>query len=263
MMRSRVNRRKAMRQPLRIPKIRVNWKALLLPPAIAAVLAAVLLMGRTAFDRPVGALVVEGAFQRVTAIQVQAAAASSLQSGFLSLDLRQLRSDVAALDWVDSVSASRVWPNVVRVRITEHLAAASWGEGGLLNVRGELFTTNARHLYAELPKLSGPQGSEHEVARLYLEVRDRLADAQLSLESLSMDARGAVAIVLASGQEIKLGRRDIEARLDRFFTVAAPALATDFDRVDYIDLRYTNGFAVGWDEQAAVGLADVRSDSRG
>jgi cell division protein FtsQ len=177
--------------------------------------------------------------------------------------LQQLRRNVATLDWVDSVSASRVWPNVVRVRITEHQAAASWGEGGLLNVRGELFTTSARHPYAELPQLSGPEGSEHEVARLYLKVRDRLADAQLSLEALRMDARGAVAIVLAGGQEIKLGRRDIEARLDRFFTVAAPALATEFDRVGYVDLRYTNGFAVGWDEPAAVGLADLRSDSRG
>jgi cell division protein FtsQ len=240
-----------------LPTIRVDWRAVVLPPAVVALAAALLIAGRTALDRPVGALVVEGTFQRVTAIQVQAAAADALQGGFLALDLQQLRRDIAALDWVDSVRVSRVWPDVIRVRITEHQAAASWGETGLLNVRGELFTTNARHPYAELPRLSGPDGSEQDVARLYLAVRDRLADARLPLASLRMDARGAVEIALAGGQQIKLGRHDIETRLERFFAVAAPALANDFARVEYIDMRYTNGFAIGWEQPSGVGLAQA------
>jgi cell division protein FtsQ len=257
MIRSRVNRRKVVRRPLRLPTIRVNWAAILLPPAVVAVVAAALIGGRAALDRPVGALVVEGTFQRVTAIQIQAAAAEALRGGFLALDLQQLRRDVAELDWVDSVRVSRVWPDVIRVRITEHQAAASWGETGLLNVRGELFTTNSRHPYAELPRLSGPDGSEQDVARLYLAVRDRLADAQLPLASLRMDARGAVEIELVGGQQIRLGRHDIETRLDRFFAVAAPYLANELGRVDYIDMRYTNGFAVGWEQPSAAGLAQA------
>jgi cell division septal protein FtsQ len=35
-------------------------------------------------------------------------------------------------------------------------------------------------------------------------------------------------------------------RLDRFFSVVAPALKPRFEHVAYIDMRYTNGFAVGW-----------------
>lgn len=263
MIRSRANRRKVVRRKWRMPQIRVNWKAVLLPPAAVAATAALLALGSTAFDRPVGALVVEGTFQRVTAIQVQAAAAEALQGGFLALDLQQLRRDIAALDWIDSVGVSRVWPDVIRVRVTEHQAAASWGERGLLNVRGELFTTSARHSYPELPQLSGPDGSEQVVARLYLAVRERLADAQLVLAALRMDARGAVEIELGSGQEIKLGRQDVEKRLDRFFSVVAPALSPDFQRVSYVDLRYPNGFAVGWAEDADVGLAQAAEGNRG
>jgi cell division protein FtsQ len=230
-----------------LPRVRVSKAAVLLPLIALAGAAALIRLTPELLDRPVGTLVVEGTFQRVTAIEVQAAAADALRGGFLSLDLARLRASIATLDWVDSVSVSRAWPDVIRVRITEHQAAARWGESGLLNVRGELFTENARHAYAELPKLSGPPGSESQVSRLYLALRGRLADAHLSLAELRMDARGAVEIVLATGQEIKLGRRDLDARLERLFTVVAPTLASDLAEVDYIDLRYTNGFAVGWD----------------
>jgi cell division protein FtsQ len=242
-------------------RIRINWRAVLLPPLVVGALACVAVVARLALDHPVRELVIEGSFQRVSAMQVEAAAAPLLGGTFLSLDLRELKDRVRALDWVDRVRVSRVWPDAVRIRVSEHRAAASWGEHGLLNERGELFTENAQHDYAELPKLSGPPGSEHDVASLYLAVRGRLADAHLTLDSLSMDARGAVEIVLNTGQHVRLGRTAVRERLDRFFAIAAPALSGDFNHIDYIDLRYTNGFAVGWDEQPDAGLAQVAEAS--
>ena len=148
------------------------------------------------------------------------------------------------LDWVDRVNVGRAWPDTLIVRVTEHQAAARWGDEGLLNVRGELFTEHAQHAFPELPSLAGPTGSEQEVAKRYLAVRGRLAEADLTLERLSMDERGAWSLVLGGGQEIRLGRRDIDERLLRFFDVVAPALAAELPRVRYVDLRYTNGFAV-------------------
>jgi cell division protein FtsQ len=63
---------------------------------------------------------------------------------------------------------------------------------------------------------------------------------------LGVDERGAWRLVLRGGQEIRLGRRDIDERLYRFFHVVTPALTAVLPRVEYVDLRYTNGFAVGW-----------------
>jgi cell division protein FtsQ len=264
-MRARINRRKAPPRSWRLPRIHINKVFVLVPLTVLVGTVALISVARALLDRPVGALVVEGTFQRVTAIEVQEAAEDALSGGFLSLDLARLRASIAALDWVDSVHVTRGWPDTVRVRITEHQAAARWGETGLLNVRGELFTEHARHAYAELPQLSGPPGSEAEVARLYLAVRGRLADAHLALAALRLDARRAVEIVLATGQVIKLGNRDLDARLDRLFTVAAPTLAGELTRVDYIDLRYTNGFAVGWQSVAPTEgtLARAEIDPRG
>lgn len=242
----RNKRRRNVRRESAQPAFEVNWRALLVPPVVLAALIAVLVFGRPIVDRPVSQLIIEGPFQRVTDVQIQASVAPELGVGFLTADLERMRQRLAALDWIDSAKVRRVWPDKLGIVVTEHRAAARWGDNGLLNVRGELFTENARHTLPELAKLSGPPGSEKAVVEFYLSVRGRLAEANSSLDSLNMDARGAYTLVLAGGQEIRLGRDDAEQRLETFVDVAAPALATRFHEVDYVDLRYANGFAVGW-----------------
>ena len=250
---------------LKLPKIGVEWRRrvrlAIVPPLVAAAVAGAFNGGRALLDQPVRNLVVEGTFQRVTPIQVEAALASVKQQGLLSLDLEELRERVHALDWVDGVNVGRSWPDTVTVSVTEHQAAARWGDTGLLNVRGELFTEHAQHALPELPSLYGPAGTEQEVARRYLAVRGRLAEADLTLEKLTMDERGAWSLVLGGGQEIRFGRRDVDERLERFFDVVAPALAGELPRVQYVDLRYTNGFAVGWRSAAEGAYAATTPDS--
>jgi cell division protein FtsQ len=251
---------------LKLPTIGAAWRKrlrLALVPPLAAAVVYGAFTGLTALlDQPVRKLVVEGTFQRVTSIQVEAAVAEDLGHGFLSLDLAHLRERVQTIDWVDRVKVGRAWPDTLIVSVTEHQAAARWGDEGLLNVRGELFTEHSQHAFPELPSLEGPVGSEHEVAKRYLAVRGRLAEADLTLERLELDQRGAWTVVLGGGQEIRLGRRDIDERLLRFFDVVAPALAAELPRVRYVDLRYTNGFAVGWraSENAALAAAAAVPD---
>jgi cell division protein FtsQ len=210
-----------------------------------------------ALDQPVRNLVVEGTFQRVTPIQVEAAVAESLDAGFMTVDLGRLRERVQEIDWVDRANVGRRWPDTLIVNVTEHQAAARWGQHGLLNVRGELFTEQSQHAFPELPSLAGPPGTERAVARRYLAVRGKLSEADLTLELLELDERGSWRLVLGGAQEIRLGRRDIDERLYRFFDVVAPALAAELKRVEYVDLRYTNGFAVGWVDGPPESLAAV------
>ncbi len=246
---------------LKLPTLGAAWlrrlRAVLALPLVAVALYGVFKVVKIVLDQPVTNLVFEATFQRVMPIQVEAAVADGLNSGFLTVDLGTLRERVQALDWVDRANVGRQWPDTLIVRVTEHQAAARWGETGLLNVRGELFTEHSQHPFPELPNLAGPPGSERDVARRYLAVRGKLAEAALSLASLSMDERGSWRLVLGGGQEVRLGRRDIDERLYRFFDVVAPALAADLKSVEYVDLRYTNGFAVGWRDGPPANLATV------
>jgi cell division protein FtsQ len=245
----------------RLARVETPWRGRLKTTFAVALLGAALFGlfkgAQFVLDRPARNLVVEGTFQRVTPLQIEAAVMNGHDAGFVSTDLGELRRRVKAIDWVDRVNVGRSWPDTLIVRVTEHQAAARWGENGLLNVRGELFTEQAQHEFPELPRLAGPRGSEREVARRYLAVRGKLAEADLTLQSLSMDERGAWLLVLGSGQEVRLGRRDIDERLYRFFAVVAPALANELKRVAYVDLRYTNGFAVGWRDAPSLGITAV------
>jgi cell division protein FtsQ len=246
---------------LKLPTLGALWlrrlHAALVLPIVAVACYGVFKAVQFVLDQPIRNLVVEGTFQRVTPIQVEAAVADGLKAGFLTVNLAGLRERVQELGWVDRASVGRRWPDTLIVRVTEHQAAARWGESGLLNVRGELFTEHSQHSFAELPSLAGPPGTERDVARRYLAVRGKLVEADLSLERLELDERGSWRLVLRGGQEVRLGRRDIDERLYRFFDIVAPVLAAELRSVEYVDLRYTNGFAVGWRDGPPASLAAV------
>ena len=73
-----------------------------------------------------------------------------------------------------------------------------------------------------------------------------LAPHALVLRQLSVDARGDANLRLDNGLEVRLGRENAELRLERFVSVALPTLASQLPNVAYVDMRYTNGFAVGF-----------------
>ena len=61
---------------------------------------------------------------------------------------------------------------------------------------------------------------------------------------VQLTPRRAWQVKLDSGPTLELGRHDIEARLAQFVAVHARTVGTLNRHIDYIDLRYPNGFAV-------------------
>lgn len=252
---------KSSRRPRRAAPPRFVWRWPQLPAwpwreiAGGLVLAAMLVAGTWGavllLDRPIRHVTVHGPFERVSVLQVEAAVGGLRAAGFLGVRLEQVREQIVAIDWVDDAIVRRRWPAEIEITVVEQAPAARWGDSGLLNTRGELFVRDARHVPAELPLLSGPDGSEAAVARKYLEARATLAPTGFRLRALELDARGSWRIELSNGLELRLGRQSFEARLGRFARVAAPLLTPRVAEVGYVDLRYSRGFAVGWRERGA------------
>ena len=250
MARAKANRRKPeQRRRRKLP--RVSWRSVGYMLTFCTTAAVLFYGAQFALNRPVRTIQVQAAFQRVTPVQIEQAVSSQLARGFLGANLSALSADVEALEWVDDCDIERNWPDALVLHINEQVAAARWGETGLLNRRGELFADRAPHLFPELPQLSGPVGSEQIVAERYLTLRGQLAGANLGLSLLKLDERGAWSFRLDNGIQVRLGRQDVDERLRRFFAVVMPALSSELGRVEHVDLRYTNGFAVGWRDTAA------------
>ncbi len=245
------NRRKPReaRRRLKLPAIR--WRYL----GIAAALLAVLGLGvgavSWALNRPIETVAVEGRFQRVTPGDVERVVKACVRGqGLLGVDLARVRAAIHTLPWVDAVSVQRAWPRGLTVLVIEQTAAARWGERGLLNTRGELFDADERHVPPELAELSGPEGKEALVAQRYLAAEGRLAQAGLRMSALRLDARGAWEFDLANGVTVRLGRRQVDERFEKFMTTALKLVQQRAQDISYVDMRYTNGFAIGWRGQA-------------
>ncbi len=231
-------RRNRFKNKPRVEKPRWEWLSRGIEWRSYARRAALLVLGVAglatlawALDRPVRVISMDGSFQRVSPGQIEKAVAPFSQAGFMSADLDGIQRAVETLPWVEHARIQRRWPNSLHVTVVEQTAAARWGESGLLNTRGELFVREASHVPAELPRLSGPEGTQSQVAQR---------------SALRLDARGAWEMDLDSGVTVRLGRREVDERIDRFIHTASQVIAHRLNEITYVDMRYSNGFAIGW-----------------
>ncbi|MFQ5983591.1 MAG: cell division protein FtsQ/DivIB [Woeseiaceae bacterium] len=216
------------------------------PLTAAAVIFLSYELSAALLDRPIHSITIEGPFQRVSALQIEEVISEALGDGFLSANLSEIQQLIVALPWIDQANVIRRWPSRLEISVTEQVPAACWGERGLLNTRGELFVTEARHVPAELPRLSGPANRSAEIAKRYLEIREQLIPLGLNLRRVHMDARGAWEMTLQNGVDIRVGRRDIAQRTALFLDVVAMIITNHASDIDYVDMRYSNGFTIGW-----------------
>jgi len=226
---------------------RLNWRRLLASAVSLGAVAAAAALVAAALDRPIESIVVTGRFQRVSPLDVERAVKASLDgAGLIGVHLDQVSAAVERLPWVDAATVERSWPRGLTVHVIEQVAAARWGQSSLVNTRGALFSGDARHIPLELPTLSGPDGTEPVAAQRYLAMQGRLAEVGMRVTALRLDARGAWEFDLDNGVTVRLGRKQVDERFETFMEVASKIVGQRASDIAYVDMRYANGFAIGW-----------------
>jgi cell division protein FtsQ len=231
-----------------------RWQFLQLPwQRIAAIATALLGAGALAaalllfVNQPIERIRVDGQFQHLTAQDVERAVRAQLHgAGLVSVRLDDVRRALRLLPWVQAATVQRSWPRGLTVTVIEQQAVARWNSTDLVNTHGDLFFGNSRFVPPELPQLAGPPGSEADVVARYLAVQDRIVESGVRLTALKLDARGAWELQLDDGVTVRFGRRQVDERFERFLTVALRMVCQRAADIAYVDMRYTNGFAVGW-----------------
>jgi len=210
--------------------------------ALAAGAGLLLLM-----NQPIERIRVDGQFQHLTALDVEKVVRAQLHgAGLVSVRLDDVRRSLRMLPWVASATVQRSWPRGLVVTVKEQQAVARWNSTDLVNAHGELFAGDARFVPPELPQLSGPPGSAGDVVARYLAVQGRVVESGARLTALRLDARGAWELQLDNGVSVRLGRKQVDERAARFAAVALRMIAQRPADIAYVDMRYTNGFAIGW-----------------
>ena len=199
-------------------------------------------------------IVVGGELQHVARGEIVSALQGRVKGTFFTVDLEAVRALFEGIPWVRRAELRRSWPDRLEVRIEEHVALARWGqrrEPQLVNTHGELFRGQSD---AILPVFSGPAGSEGEVTLRYLAFRDLLAPLALEPRQVLLSPRLAWQLRLSNGLTVQLGRdsdRDrVDERLARVVSVYPQTLGKARHRLEYVDLRYPNGFALRVPEAA-------------
>jgi cell division protein FtsQ len=233
------------------------WNSPRLANATANLLYAVALAliayagSRVLFESPAFSLrtvVIGGELRRVTRGEIVGALQGRMTGTIFTVDLEAVRALFESVPWVRRAEVRRGWPDRLEVGIEEHVALARWGQGSeqrLVNTHGELFSGRVD---APLPAFSGPSGSEGEVTRRYAAFRERLAALALEPRQVVLNSRFAWQLKLSNGLTVQLGRDSdkdrVEDRLAKFVSAYPQTLGKSERRLDYVDLRYPNGFAL-------------------
>ena len=183
----------------------------------------------------------------VTREQIEDVVRREFAGNFFTLDLAAARAAFEKLPWVRAASVRRQWPDRLDVTLEEHVPLARWEGAALVNVQGEVFTAAYD---GKLPLFAGPPGSAKEIAIQYGYFKRRLGDIHQAPVEVRVSPRRAWQLRLDNGLVIELGREQIETRLDRLVAVYDRTIGRLQRRIDYVDLRYANGFAVRAPEPA-------------
>src|SRR5262245_57169681 len=178
---------------------------------------------------------------RVSREEIEDVVQRELRGNFLTVDLAAAAAAFQKLTWVRRANVRRQWPATLEVAIEEHVALARWGGNALVNTHGEVF---AGKQGGELPLFFGPEGMAREITIQYRYFARTLEAIGAAPVQVQVSARRAWQVKLDNGLTLELGREQVEARLARFVGAYERTLGRLGRRIEHVDLRYGNGFAV-------------------
>lgn len=198
---------------------------------------------------PIRDVTVEGQIKHADVNELQAIIQSGIHGGFFSIDIDGVQTEIEAMPWVYRAAVRRKWPDRVTITVEEQAPIARWGDKGLLNRYGDIFVVD--NPLERLPVISGPEGREKVLIEAFLRNDGLLRTVGLGLVGVQEDERHDQRLILDNGIKLALGRREQEERLRRFVIAYNHTLEGFVDRIEELDLRYSNGFSVSWKSEGS------------
>ena len=180
----------------------------------------------------------------------------TVQGNFFSVRLEDVKRGFESMPWVRHANVRRVWPNGLIVSIEEQKPFGTWGGSEshtLMNTHGELFAGRVSEVSEDIRLVDfyGPADAGKEVLSLYERANNWFKPWGAEVTSLALTERYAWHVKLSNGMKIEFGRDEessdknlTEERVARLFKYWPQVQEKWANRIDAVDLRYANGFAV-------------------
>lgn len=197
-----------------------------------------------------------GSLNHINLPTIRARAAEKLKGNFFDIRLDQAREALETMPWVRRASVRRVWPNGLVIAIEEHVPLGVWSgldTPHLMNTFGEVFVANMAEAEdgATLLRFSGPPGSNREVYKKLQVINAWFQPMKTEVAALELSSRYAWKVKLTNGLVIELGRelddrdsKQIELAVNRLLKTWPQVEEKWAGRIDSVDLRYANGYAI-------------------
>ena len=194
---------------------------------------------------PINELGIRGEYENINKSQVDLIKNKYIKQNFFAVNLQDTREAFKKLPWIRDVSIRRDWNKFgLLVEIESHKPIARWRNRGLVNSYGEIF-----HAAYEdnLPLFVGPDEFVDEMTVKYNQINKILKKELMQIGTISLSNRLSWEIYTDNNIRFFLGKEDgnnIEKKLNILIENYQLVLSELKSRVEYVDLRYKDGFAV-------------------
>ena len=182
--------------------------------------------------------------KRVSPDELRGISTKIYDEGFLQINLSDIKEEIGQVNWVKSVSLERRWPDQINILIEEEDIIGWWNKDSIINSKGNLFSLDKQSLPGGLIELYGPTGQHAIVYEKYLLFAEELTTRGILIEKVTLDFKGSWIVTIRPNIALRLGKENISERFDRFLMIWDESLLDNLAVIEYIDLRYKEGFSV-------------------
>lgn len=234
------------------------------PFAIASLLCILLLAVVLIYDRvsqqivfPISQVAIVGELYNVDESLLKHLVLNDLQQGFFDVDLNAFVQEIESINWIAQATLRRIWPNKIEVLIREHQAVAVWGDKTLISSKGILFKVASLDQHRHLAIVTGHEIDAKELLLAYSELDRLITGFNLQVVALKRVKSGEMNVLFNTNLHATFALKDKQIQFNRFVALLSSGFIHLKNNKNMmhkkplksIDMRYSNGFSVVWQEQ--------------
>tara|TARA_R110000868_G_scaffold160854_5_gene390665 strand:- start:12605 stop:13351 length:747 start_codon:yes stop_codon:yes gene_type:complete len=226
-----------------------------------------LLIGKITFFK-IKHVQIESKMEFLDKKKIQKALSNDVSGNFFTVSLKSMQEKLQALPFVEEIKIVRIWPNTIKIRISEikSIAKVKLNQNHLFVLANNCgFVNISNNKYNDLENLASidlhnnflDNTQQNKVCQIFKSLnsniskinsfKDQSLDKKLNLTSINFNSINSVSFVINNSFTVNLGKlnfnnKDIDLKISKLGRYLNKK--NNIENIKYVDLRYTNGIAV-------------------